>query len=486
MKKTNPCSLFLLAVMAFGFALQTTTAQNYNLYGITRNGGKYGFGAIFRYTYPSGKDTVVLNFNDTNGADLKGYLKLANDNCIYSQASEGGTYNMGVLYRFNPSTNKDTVLINFSGANGESPKGGIMQASNGLLYGFTFDGGAYGKGVCYSYDPVAKIQTILFNFDDTNGANPDGHMIQASNGLLYGHTPFGGTYNLGVLFCYNITTNKDSVVVNFDGTNGTRANGLMQATNGLIYGYTMYGGFYNYGVMFSYDPVLGNYKVLFDFNGPNGISPNGDAGALLQTSSDLLYGAVEGGGTNGNGLLFTYNLNTGYDSILVNFGTTGLYGKNPWGNGYCQIPGGMMFFPVDSGGLYGVGTLASYNPITGHFTKLLDFNDTNGAYPITNLLCIENELVGINTIKNDMVTNLFPNPNAGTFTLSLNLSGLSVESRPILDIYNVLGQKVFSENLNYIQANNNIDLGKQPAGIYFYRVSATNGSEVSNGKFIIE
>ena len=62
--------------------------------------------------------------------------------------------------------------------------------------------------------------------------------MQASNGKLYGLAGFGGTYNLGVLFEYDLTTSTYSNLVDFDlpilggGPHGK----LIEAPNGKLYG----------------------------------------------------------------------------------------------------------------------------------------------------------------------------------------------------------------------------------------------------------
>ncbi len=53
-----------------------------------------------------------------------------------------------------------------------------------------------------------------------------------------------------------------------------------------------------------------------------------------------------------------------------------------------------------------------------------------------------------------------------------------------VDVYNMLGQKILSAKTKAGQTN--IDLSNNSAGIYFYRVFATSGEFISEGKFIIQ
>ena len=48
--------------------------------------------------------------------------------------------------------------------------------------------------------------TKLLDFNDTNGQSPSSSLMQASDGMLYGMTKFGGANGAGVLFQYNPAT----------------------------------------------------------------------------------------------------------------------------------------------------------------------------------------------------------------------------------------------------------------------------------------
>ena len=75
------------------------------------------------------------------------------------------------------------------------------------LYGMTLNGGSgrggTGLGVIFSFDPSTSTYTKLKDFDNTNGANPYGSLIQANDGKLYGMTSEGGSSNYGVIFSFD-------------------------------------------------------------------------------------------------------------------------------------------------------------------------------------------------------------------------------------------------------------------------------------------
>jgi uncharacterized repeat protein (TIGR03803 family) len=84
-------------------------------------------------------------------------------------------------------------LKDFDGANGAIPQGSLMQASDGKLYGMTSYGGSSVAGDIFSFDPSTSTYTKLKDFDGINGRNPWGSLIEASDGKLYGMTYAGGT-----------------------------------------------------------------------------------------------------------------------------------------------------------------------------------------------------------------------------------------------------------------------------------------------------
>ena len=77
-----------------------------------------------------------------------------------------------------------------------------------------------------------------------------------------------------MIFNYNLNTGKYSDVLDFNGDNGAKPNGtLMQASDGNIYGMTTFGGTAGKGVMFEYEPQLKKYLKILDFTGKNGAYP---------------------------------------------------------------------------------------------------------------------------------------------------------------------------------------------------------------------
>ncbi|HEX7414103.1 MAG TPA: choice-of-anchor tandem repeat GloVer-containing protein [Bacteroidia bacterium] len=295
-----------------GSLMQATDGM---LYGMTRFGGANtncgmgGCGVLFQYNPVTSTYTKKLDFAGINGQSPFGTLMQANDGMLYGMTEGGGANNMGVLFQYNPSTNVYTDKFDF--AEGNWPQGSLMQASDGMLYGMTTVGGAStncpnGCGVLFQWNPTTNTYTKKLDFAGaTNGRNPYGDLMQASDGMLYGMTYAGGANGFGVLFQYNPATNILTKKLDFAGaTNGQRPYGsLMQASDGMLYGMTYQGGANSYGVIFQYTPATNTYTKKLDFSGTsNGSNP---MGSLMLASDGMLYGMTEAGGTF-EGVLFKF------------------------------------------------------------------------------------------------------------------------------------------------------------------------------------
>ncbi len=84
-----------------------------------------------------------------------------------------------------------TKKIDFDNAgNGGNPNGSLVQASNGKLYGMTYLGGTNNYGVLFRVQPHGWniYQKNRFRQYGGNGRYPRGSLVQAGNGKLYGMT----------------------------------------------------------------------------------------------------------------------------------------------------------------------------------------------------------------------------------------------------------------------------------------------------------
>lgn len=227
---------------------------------------------------------------------------------ITGMTSQGGANNKGVIYTMNNDGTGYTVVHSFNTSGGYNPVSGkLVKANNGMLYGLNKLGGASNLGTIFKFDQLTNTYTKVFTFNGTNGGNPYGSFLLASNGLLYATTETGGTNNVGTLFSFDVTTNTQTVVFNFSASSGKNPQcTLVQDANGKIFGTTTQGGTDDRGVLFRFNPVNGTYSVLSSNFGTTFNTPHG---ALLIDKDGLINGVCDNHDQVDPVLtLYTYNI----------------------------------------------------------------------------------------------------------------------------------------------------------------------------------
>ena len=347
------------------------------LYGMTSGHPIYE-GVVFSYDPLSRKYSIAHPFLTTDGSTPYGDILQANNSLLYGMTSLGGANGKGVIFSVDPLYGAYNLLFSFNSTDGSEPYGALIQASDGLLYGMTTAGGKYNNGVLFSFNVSSQTQKVLYNFNDTNGAAPYGSLFQASNGLLYGMTKTGGSYGYGVLFKYNISDSALSVLVNFRGSNGAYPMGsLIQGNDSILYGETPYGGI-SYGTLFEFNTNSDSETVLYNLNANNGALCRG---SLLKVNNNYLYGmAYTSVGAHGYGTLFRYNIADSSDTALIQFNDTNKHGYEPTGS--LIQSGGSLYGMTLDGGKNGAGTLFRYDTNSSLDSVLIDFGmSSTGAYP---------------------------------------------------------------------------------------------------------
>jgi uncharacterized repeat protein (TIGR03803 family) len=210
-----------------------------NLYGTASTGGSNGVGTVFSLG-TNGLFTPLWSFNSTNGSCPAGSLVQGSDGKLYGTTSAGGTQDLGTV--FSLSTNGGfNSLVSFDYTAGAYPSNGLVQAADGAFYGTASSGGTNGGwGTVFRLTADGTL-TLLHSFNYEDGAYPVGGLVQATDGNLYGTTSRGGIGGEGTVF--QITTNgRLTTLVWFNGPNGANPQGaLIQARDGSFYGTAEFG-----------------------------------------------------------------------------------------------------------------------------------------------------------------------------------------------------------------------------------------------------
>ena len=177
--------------------------QDGSFYGTTLCGGRSissifpGYGTVFKMT-PDGMFTNIYLFTGSgDGGLIYAGLVQGSDGNLYGGAFGGGSQDYGTLFKV--STNGSfTLLHTFTFFESGSPYGGLTKGGDGNFYGTTY--GAYvGYGSVFLLTPGGAF-TNLFFFNYANGAHPDGVLVQGPDGNFYGTTSQGGASGCGTIF----------------------------------------------------------------------------------------------------------------------------------------------------------------------------------------------------------------------------------------------------------------------------------------------
>ncbi len=135
----------------------------------------------------------------------------------------------------------------------------------------------------------------------------------------------------------------------------------------------------------------------------------------------------------------------------------------------------------------GNNTSTLQNPahlFTGTGTFFVTLIATSGAQTdtIQTPVVVTNCITDIQNVSfSNCNVSVYPNPSNGVF--NFNIEHASVGSR--LQVFNVIGEKVFDETLTHSTGITSIDLSKQAKGVYFYKLISTTGTE-KNGNLVVE
>lgn len=458
------------------------------------------------------EDANFIRFTTTTAADLpvgvRGELLLANDNNIYFASSGGGANSRGFIGKMTLDGTLGTVYsFKTDQSDGSTPYAGVIQATDGNLYGTTFLGGDDGAGVVFKLSLTGQY-TLLHSFgENTKSASlPYSGVVQAPDGNLYGTTSRGGLNDNGTI--YRISTTGDfSVIHDFDGDDGSTPQGrLIIGADGQIYGTTMIGGSADRGTIYRIS-TAGVFESLYSFPrlsaftagvATNATGANPRAGLLLASDGNY-YGTAFQGGPTGHGTVYRMTP-AGAVSVVHAFVGPLSAGVRPLasvsqdaaGNLYGTTMGNMDIFATPSN----MGSAWRISP-SGQFTVLHNFLDlgADGSSPKANLLVVNGGVYGASSTDGGL-------GSGGLFKLDLGSNNtlpieLSVSPTEIVASINASESATITwsstnmascKKLGAWTAGDTTLSGTQVVtptlpGIYTYVLSCTDGAGVVRGAY---
>jgi uncharacterized repeat protein (TIGR03803 family) len=259
-------------ILASGTLPSQTTApmmvslEGGTLYGTTPKGGTSNQGTVYRLKQDGTLPTPIHSFDSNNaglGLGPAGPVIEGSEGVLYGTTCWGGLTasgmtgtgitGQGTVFRVSRDGSFFQSIHSFQdNANtfeGSCPTAGLVQGSDGKLYGTTSQGGGGTtttiQGVLFRLNPDGTNFEILHKFDSKSGYYPQSSLFLHTNGIIYGLTNKGGIAgnvgNYGVLYSYNAGLQPFAKLVSpWSGPVGTVINilgqGFYSATGVLIGG----------------------------------------------------------------------------------------------------------------------------------------------------------------------------------------------------------------------------------------------------------
>jgi len=270
-----------------------------NLYGTTSLGGANDDGTVFKVA-PDGTESVLHSFDGTDGNEPSAAPIMDGAGNLYGTTFVGGANGAGAIFKLTPGGTESVLYAFTGGTDGLFLQAGVIEDSSGNLYGTALLGGAYDHGDVYRLTPNGTL-TVLYSFTGgSDGAEPEGGVVEDSSGNLYGTTSHGGADNDGTVFQL-APDGTETVLHSFTGGNSDGSEpfaGLIMDGAGNLYGTTFQGGLHNAGTIFKV-ATDGTETMLYALQGGNdGANPEAN---LVEDSKGNLYGTASLGGGSGCG-----------------------------------------------------------------------------------------------------------------------------------------------------------------------------------------
>jgi uncharacterized repeat protein (TIGR03803 family) len=359
-------------------------ASDGNLYGVTYYGDLAGAGSgtIYRISPANGSYAVVHVFGTIGGGTGPwGGLIQASDGYLYGTTTSGGTFNAGTIFRFSLAGSFETLYSFTGGSDGATPSAALIEASDGNLYGTTQKAGPNDTGTIFMIPVGGGVLQTLHQFGPSNRTYfvaPENALIQATDGNLYGAKFIGGTNDLGFVFRLGLGGSSYAIIYDaaYDGLSPLTPSSVIQGTDGDLYGIAIQGGNLTaYGCIFRLPLSGGAATVLHSFDGTD----NATFVPLLQaTDGDLrAFSVLPGGG----GRIYRMALSGAIGEV------TSLSAELASGNAFTlfQASNGQLYGTSNSGGTSGMGSLFGVSTVSFTVNALYDQSRAvrrGACYPI--------------------------------------------------------------------------------------------------------
>lgn len=465
------------------------------LYGTSQYGGANNDGTVFRALLDGSSYDILYSFSGIDG-NMPGGLALAGTT-LYGYTDHGGVNGYGTLYSINTDGSSYNTLLDFDNdLYGNEPTDALMYDGT-ALYGMTLQGGTGNVGTIFRILPDGTGYTRLYDFNGTDGRYPRSTSLVEHNNYLYGMTEQGGNYYSGNIFRIKKDGTDFTDLYDFSNNGqGKYPNSTLLFDGPTVYGTTYYGGMVNAGTVFRFCPfatstqspvvcagqsftVAGNTYTASGTYTDTFSSPTAcdsivttNLTVLSPISSSPGYSVCDGGSVTVHGVTYTA---TGFYTQTIIAGSyqgcdsTMNITVNVLAPININVTVSGLTLTADEGGSTGYQWIDCNNggaPIAGETNQTFNAS-SDGSYAViitdgdcsATSSCYTVTTTGIaeHTAANSF--SVFPNPNSGSCVIKASAAG-------IYTLQNSLGQVIETYKLNGSN-NYQVAISSLANGIYF-------------------
>lgn len=364
-------------------------------WGTTGSGGAYGYGTVYKVSADGSRFQTVISFNGNNGERLMCGLADDGSGSLWGATNEGGSSDLGTVYKVNVTTGVMTTVFEFDGSSGVRPIGGLVNDGNGYMWGTTSEGGTDYRGTVFKVQISTGTLTTVANISGgagNTGSRPAAPMTVGSGGFLWGTTEEGGSNGCGTLFKISMASGALTTVINFTG-DGTQNKGTRPVTSlildeGFLWGTTSEGGGPGYGTVFKVSESTGVLTTVVQFAQSGPTNPGSYPKGGLVRSGGFFWGTTIQDGDAGGGTLFKVDVVTGTLTNVFSFPSfteAPEHGSHPIGT-LASDGAGHLWGATEGGASIGAGTVFRVNTATGALETLIDLGLSTGFEPMASLV----------------------------------------------------------------------------------------------------
>jgi uncharacterized repeat protein (TIGR03803 family) len=354
--------------------------------------------------------STVHYFTGYDGCSPSGKLIQTADGTLHGTTTRGGAFaDNGTVFSISSNLVFQSVS-SLDGVNGAHPLAGLAQGLDGCLYTATYAGGNNNSGAILRADSGGNL-SLLHSFNGAEAGGPDSDLLPWPDGSFYGTTYAGGASSQGTVF--NIATNGQlTEVFSFDIAHGAiPMGGLVSGPDGCLYGAANSGGAFNSGAVYKIT-TNGAPSVIHSFNSSDGANPSG---GVLFGQDGCIYGTTKQGGSQNMGAVYRLSTNGAFTNLVMFNGANGAYPVDA----LIQSPKGVIYGTTQYGGAYGDGTVFQLDA-NGNLSTILSFAGTNGSVPQASLLLgTDGNLYGVTAYGGSGYSGSANTGNGTVFSLTL-------------------------------------------------------------------